>query len=348
MSIKIDFFITNVLIFLSSLHIIHMKEPTCLCCIILQYANQLGSVDELTTVGSFFLGVIMNIKDPTTVEEQLNIFKSRKLRIEDESLAKKFLLNVNYYRLSGYTYMFLKEDVFQQEASFNEILKIYNSDKILRMILFKYIAIIEIELKTHITYELTTSMRSAITYLDFSEDLYFNENHHKDFIKRLDEQKEKCKDKLFIRHHKEKYNNILPLWVATEILSFGDISKYYSNLKSKYSSLISKYYYDIDDQTLKSWFTTIAYLRNTCAHHNRLYKTKLKPYPKSYRNFNFNNGHIADAIIIIGILLKKEDRKNYILDINNFINENNGYLFTSKSAYGLDKNKYSEMINIIT
>lgn len=42
-------------------------------------------------------------KDFKTIEEQLEILRSRGLTISDESQAKDFLLRNNYYRISGYS-----------------------------------------------------------------------------------------------------------------------------------------------------------------------------------------------------------------------------------------------------
>lgn len=187
----------------------------------------------------------MKIKKATTVEEQIDILKNRNMIIEDEESAKNFLLNINYYRFTGYTYLFRNsDDTFEQNITFNEIKKIYKADKNLRIILFKYISLIEIEFKTHIAYELSNAIQTE-TYLYYSDDLYFSKEHFEQFKENLNINKEKSKDKLFIKHYNEKYNGILPLWVATEIISLGDISRFYNNLKSKYAQLISKYYYNI-------------------------------------------------------------------------------------------------------
>lgn len=46
----------------------------------------------------------------------------------------------------------------------------------------------------------------------------------------LEREKNNNSDKLFIIHHKEKYEGKLPIWVATEIMTFGMLSKLYSNM----------------------------------------------------------------------------------------------------------------------
>lgn len=53
-----------------------------------------------------------------TIEEQIKLLRKRGLDIPDEQLneARKFLLNNNYYRISGYTLTLRKEDSFYPNA----------------------------------------------------------------------------------------------------------------------------------------------------------------------------------------------------------------------------------------
>ncbi len=43
------------------------------------------------------------VKPPLSIEQQIELLKSRNLVIEDENFAKKVLTYVSYYRLSGYS-----------------------------------------------------------------------------------------------------------------------------------------------------------------------------------------------------------------------------------------------------
>ena len=47
-----------------------------------------------------------SIKSWTSYQEQVEILKNRGMAINDESKAIKYLQNINYYRLSGYSYIF--------------------------------------------------------------------------------------------------------------------------------------------------------------------------------------------------------------------------------------------------
>ena len=52
----------------------------------------------------------MQVKNPTTYEEQLLKLKERGGIIEDEGFAMKVLKNINYYRLSAYFIHFRKDE----------------------------------------------------------------------------------------------------------------------------------------------------------------------------------------------------------------------------------------------
>lgn len=52
-------------------------------------------------------------KDFKTIDEQIEILRSRGLIIEDETEAKDFLFRNNYYRISGYSLTLRKNDVLQ-------------------------------------------------------------------------------------------------------------------------------------------------------------------------------------------------------------------------------------------
>jgi abortive infection bacteriophage resistance protein len=49
------------------------------------------------------------IKPTLSVQDQIKLLKNRGLEIPDEAKAERYLLNISYYRLSGYMYPFLKD-----------------------------------------------------------------------------------------------------------------------------------------------------------------------------------------------------------------------------------------------
>lgn len=72
------------------------------------------------------------VKPPKTYKEQIEIYKSRNLYIEDSEYAEKVLQRVNYYRLSAYG-LTMKDPIIKnqyiQGASFMKILSLYEFDQ---------------------------------------------------------------------------------------------------------------------------------------------------------------------------------------------------------------------------
>ena len=77
-----------------------------------------------------------------------------------------------------------------------------------------------------------------------------------------------------ISHYLKKYGYV-PLWVLNNILTLGQISKFYSILKQPDRQQISKVFSILDNQ-LESILFYLSSIRNFCAHGNRLYCFRTK------------------------------------------------------------------------
>lgn len=90
----------------------------------------------------------------------------------------------------------------------------------------------------------------------------------------------------FVRHYLEKYyedSSGFPLWMVTEIISFGQLSKLLAGLNSEDRQLIADQY-GLPHRILTDWLHSVVYLRNTCAHHLRLWNRKLEIRPTKPRD----------------------------------------------------------------
>lgn len=73
-------------------------------------------------------------KEFKTIDEQIELLQSRNLHIENKNIARKILLNNNYYYLiNGYKDIFLnknsKEEKFANETTLEEIYSLYELEK---------------------------------------------------------------------------------------------------------------------------------------------------------------------------------------------------------------------------
>jgi len=69
-----------------------------------------------------------------------------------------------------------------------------------------------------------------------------------------------------------------------EITSFGSLSIMFENLKPRRTKRSIADYFGLDDGTFTSWLHTLVYLRNVCAHHNRLWNRVMGITPSNLRS----------------------------------------------------------------
>ena len=68
------------------------------------------------------------MKDPKTIDQQVQILIDRGLIVSDIEIAKEFLNQVNYYRFSGYLKLFSANDKLNENTTFENIVEVYNFD----------------------------------------------------------------------------------------------------------------------------------------------------------------------------------------------------------------------------
>lgn len=218
------------------------------------------------------------LKPPTTFEQQIELFKNRGLIIKDERHALNVLQRINYYRLTSYCLSYKKGDRYCEGITFEDIISLYEFDKKLRHSLLDIIECVEISFRTHIAYHLAHKY-GTLGYLDKHN--FRNERYHSEFIDELNKEIDRSRE-IFVKHHKSKYNGQFPVWVAIETISIGCLSKLFHNMKNADKKTISIRYYNISYQYIESWLASLAFVRNICAHHGRLYNRPITKPPKLF------------------------------------------------------------------
>ena len=100
----------------------------------------------------------MRDKHFVNLNEQIEILKYKGLTFNDEEYAKNVLLRENYFFLNGYRHLFLKnknEKAFVNGTSFEEVYSLFLFDRQFRNIIFKNLLIIENNVKSIISYQLS-------------------------------------------------------------------------------------------------------------------------------------------------------------------------------------------------
>jgi abortive infection bacteriophage resistance protein len=213
-----------------------------------------------------------------TYSEQLEILIQRGLIVEDKELAKSYLKKLNYYRFSSYCIPFQKEkDKFYDNIFFSDILRLYDFDSSLRALLFVILEKVEVQLRTLMAY-FFGKVHGPWGYTDASS---FNYNFsHDDWFTNINREIERSNE-VFIKHFKDKYREspYLPVWMVVEIMSLGSISCMFQGMKYADQKELSKEF-GVKRKVVISWLHHLNYIRNTCAHHNRLWNRLFRIKPK--------------------------------------------------------------------
>lgn len=248
-----------------------------------------------------------------TIDEQIELLKSRGMLFHDENQAKHHLLNLNYYRLSGYWLPFKQsDDSFKKNVYFEDIINIYFFDSGLKALLYQTLETIEISAKTKFAYYLSQAHGAhPLKAENFTNDKYFAQSYAK-----LQSEIERQRDRDFIKHYREKYSDELPpLWVCVEVMTFGLLSQLTKNIKNiKVKRAIARCY-DLDMRIFESVLYHLSTIRNHIAHHSRLYNQTSEitfGIPKSLEDQCNKNklGSIYNTIVICDYILKKIDPKS--------------------------------------
>ncbi len=204
-----------------------------------------------------------------SIADQLEKLQSRGLIIDDQKGAEQFLWHLNYYRFSGYCLAFEQSrHSFQSGTTFSQIRAAYEFDVKLRDLLTEGLEVIEVDTRSAIAH-IFGQQCGAFGYADVK---HFRPSlDHADWLCRVNDEAKRSSE-LFVAHFKSHYDGFptLPFWIATEIMSFGAVSKMYSGLLDQYQTPVANRY-SMQKQDFASVLHHLTYVRNVCAHHCRLW-----------------------------------------------------------------------------
>ena len=261
------------------------------------------------------------IKNPTTYDQQIDIFRKRGLVISSEDRAICILKQVSYYRLSAYTLTLKKDNVFFSGVTIDRVYALYEFDRKLRSLIMGALESIEIAFRTEIAY-LLAHKYGTMGYLNPSN--FSNNDFHTKFIEHLNDELDRAHE-IFIKHQKEKYGGQFPIWVATEVMSFGDLSKLFNNMKNEDKQKLSKEHYGIPHYYISSWLRLVTIVRNICAHYGRLYNRKINVYPRldtTSASLGIDTTRIFAAIFIMKKLYTdRATWNNFVINLKALLDE---------------------------
>ena len=249
-------------------------------------------------------------KPPLKYEEQLEKLKKRGCIINDDKKCISILKSVNYYRLSAYFLPFkLDNGNYEEGLSFERVFSIYEFDRKLHGILFNALEETEIFLRSKIAY-FHAHKYGALGYMDkanFSVKAELHENFIENFKREID----KNKNILFVKHHIYKYGGEFPIWAASEMFTFGMLSKFFANMTCQDRESLSNDIYKTNPKFVGSWLRCCTDLRNICAHYGRLYFRTFSAAPSGIDNLEEKSKRkLFGAILSLKKLYPFKDKWN--------------------------------------
>lgn len=267
-----------------------------------------------------------------TIDEQISILRGKGLIIDNDPKTKDLLLRENYFFISGYRHLFMnpkKPGVFLPGTTFEELYAVFVFDRKIRNIFFKNILIIENNIKSIISYQLSKKYgfrdKDYLNPKNFTQDKLADRQVH-DILNKVRRQiRVNGRQHTATQHYIDNYGYI-PMWVLVKVLSFGIVAEFYSILKPDDKQGIANFY-KIDGEILERYLTLLSNFRNVCAHEDILYDHRTQrfiPDNKYHEALNiekvdevykYGKNDLFSLVIMLKYLLRKEEFSEMIDEI---------------------------------
>lgn len=228
-------------------------------------------------------------KSVYSTQELIIDLKSKGMLVPDIPLAEKAIDQIGYYRLRGYAFHLFDPTTnkFLPNTSFDKVLRLYYFNCELSAALFAMSSKVEVALRARLCAALL-SLGDPLIYLDSS--IFKDKAAHWKNLAMLCSEINRS-DEVFIKHNYDNHDGQIPIWAAVEVMSFGNLSKFVSNLKTgpntPFNMLAACYKYkspkgkDVipSHDMISTWMHSIVILRNMCAHNSRIYNRSMSKKP---------------------------------------------------------------------
>lgn len=267
-----------------------------------------------------------------TLDEQIEILESKGLIVEDVDYAKEILFRENYFFISGYRHLFMRhndKDRFIKGTTFDELYGMFVFDRMIRNIMFKYILIVENNIKSIISYQM--SKKYGFKEKDYLNPKNFTHDPLKtrqvrDILEKTRRQiRVNGKEHTATMHYLTNYGYI-PMWILVKVLSFGIVSELYNILKLEDKESIANVYH-LEPETLSIYLSLLSNFRNVCAHEDVLYDHRTQRMipdskyhdilgiEKTDDEYIFGKNDLFAIVIILKQMLTEEEFREFAYEL---------------------------------
>lgn len=243
-------------------------------------------------------------KPPLTIDEQIDLLVERGMEVSERAKAARYLSHINYYRLRAYWLPFEvpsgnDKHSFKSGTRFEEALSLYVFDRKFRLLVLEAIERVEVSFRTRFAYVLANKYGSH-AYL--KSEYFRKQSKHEELMGNLKDEILRNRE-TFIKHYQSRYSvpELPPIWAICEIMSFGQLSIWFEQIKNRRDRKAIADIYKFDEKILRSFMHHLSHVRNLVAHHCRLWN----------RQLTFTMSIPGKPAEIVEYFNKKADRKIY-------------------------------------
>lgn len=300
----------------------------------------------------------------STIKQQIALLQTKKIIIENTTYAENMLQRIGYFPLiGGYKHLFripLTKD-YKIGTTFEEIVALYEFDADLRELFFKYLLQIERHLRSLMSYYFSERYgENQDAYLDIH---HFNDSPrtHRTVIRLIAtlQHAVTSTEYDYINYYRKSYANI-PLWVLSNVLTFGNLSKMYQVFPQSLQSKVCRNISTVNQRQMGQFLSTLTKFRNVCAHGERLftYKTvdaiadlpihqKLK-IPMNAEQYIYGKKDLFAVVIAFRYLLPSRDFRSFKQKLSRLMNRTNKRIIHISEAELLHQMGFPQNWNDIT
>ncbi len=279
----------------------------------------------------------MKTKTYLTINELISYMKSKGIVVNNEERTKEILKQQNYYVIMGYKDLFIKDNRYKNNVSFDNIYSLYKFDRELKMLFLNTLLDIENIIKNAIVNQFCSTYGFKETnYLD--KENYNTTHTYLNKIMGIFKQQieEKKKNNIAVEYYINTYN-FVPFWVISKVLSFGLIKDLYNIMKKTDQRIIKDNICNFKDTKIKHLYTQLQLMvhkRNNTAHDeiffNDIDRKLLIHKTEEHKKFDLSNNRSGlndtlGLLICIKNILPNDFNKlieNLACLIENYINNN--------------------------
>lgn len=192
-------------------------------------------------------------------DQQLRLLAKRGLRYDDERKAIQALKSIGYYRLSAYTYVFraagsrrtdgaqpTRPETFVEGARFEDAVALCLFDHDLRLCLLDALQRIEVGMRVQIGYQLGKTDPFGHVDRKMLDPAACSQpgrgtrggsrarpDAHEDWLRMYEALRYHARHEEYVKHFTVKYDGQMPVWVATELMTFGCLTYLYHLLSHR-------------------------------------------------------------------------------------------------------------------